>query len=377
MKQGEVQQTDFKTEIPFETRLGVIILKVEINGIEYDFLFDTGAPNVISKELAQELKFKSKAKSKTKDSQGKYVKVEYGSIDTISVGGIAFTNLGVGVIDLKASNTIACLELDGILGANLMRQAIWQIDYENQVITLSDNMEMLTISDEAISVPFTTKTSGTPMLQMKLDSSISQKRVTLDTGSNGHITLSYSTYSAAKKKKLVLSHSIGYGNLSSGVFGNASIDTLDFYKIPTISFGEVQIDSVIVSSSRKRSSVLGNEFFHNYVVTLNWNTKQLTLDSISHYERPTLAEYGIKPKFDNNKLLVGFIYEGSEAHKKELQLGDQILELNGVDYSQMTQQKWCDFIYQYNSSDYTSMNLTILREGKKHKLELQKSIFLK
>jgi predicted aspartyl protease len=377
MKQGEVQQTNFKTKIPFETRLGVIILKVKINGLEYDFLFDTGAPNVISKELAQELEFKPKAKSKTKDSQGKYVKVEYGSIDTIFVGGIPFTNTGVGVIDVNASNTIACLELDGILGANLMRKAIWQIDYENQVITLSDNMESLTISEKSISVPFTTKTTGTPMLEMKLDSSIIQKRVTLDTGSNGHISLSSSTYNAAKKKELILSHSIGYGNLSSGIFGNAAIDTLDFYKIPTISFGDVQIDSVIVSSSRKRSSILGNEFFRNYVVTLNWTTKQMTLDSISQYTRPILAEYGIKPKFKDNKLLVGFIYAGSEAHIQGLQLGDQILELNGNDYTQMNQQKWCDFIYQYNSSDYTSLNLTILREGEKHVVELKKSTFLR
>ena len=42
LKEGSVEQASFKTEIPFEMRLGLIIVPVTINGKTYDFLVDTG-----------------------------------------------------------------------------------------------------------------------------------------------------------------------------------------------------------------------------------------------------------------------------------------------------------------------------------------------
>ncbi|MFM2000210.1 MAG: hypothetical protein RL204_2157, partial [Bacteroidota bacterium] len=50
MKRGTVQQKEFTTTVPFEIRRGLIILKVGIAGEVYDFILDTGAPNVVSTE---------------------------------------------------------------------------------------------------------------------------------------------------------------------------------------------------------------------------------------------------------------------------------------------------------------------------------------
>ena len=61
LKQGDVEQPSFTAEIPFEMRMGLVVVKVNINGKDYDFLVDTGAPNLVTKELAAELKLKSKA----------------------------------------------------------------------------------------------------------------------------------------------------------------------------------------------------------------------------------------------------------------------------------------------------------------------------
>ena len=59
LKQGNIVQKDFKVTVPFEYRNGLIILKVTIQDEIYDFILDTGASNVLSKELAEKLKVTS------------------------------------------------------------------------------------------------------------------------------------------------------------------------------------------------------------------------------------------------------------------------------------------------------------------------------
>ena len=56
--------------------------------------------------------------------------LEYVLLPKVTVGCVDFLNTGAAIADLKRSSVIACLNVDGIIGANLMQKAIWQIDYE-------------------------------------------------------------------------------------------------------------------------------------------------------------------------------------------------------------------------------------------------------
>jgi len=107
MKNGEVEQEEFSVQIPFEYRLGLIILKVNISGEEYDFLLDTGAPNVISNELAKKLEINIVTRQKVGDSQGQKSDLELAKLDKISIGGIHFLNTGAAIADLSLSNKVA------------------------------------------------------------------------------------------------------------------------------------------------------------------------------------------------------------------------------------------------------------------------------
>jgi len=60
MRSGDITFKKEVTEIPFEYRLGLPIINVTINGESYDFLFDTGASNIISQELAKKINAKTK-----------------------------------------------------------------------------------------------------------------------------------------------------------------------------------------------------------------------------------------------------------------------------------------------------------------------------
>ena len=118
----------FNAKIPFEYRLGLIILKVDIAGKEYDFVLDTGAPNVISKELAQKLGLNNVSEQKVGDSQGEYSNLGFTTIEKVTIGGIHFLNTGAAIADLELSKEVGCLKIDGLIGSNLMKKAIWKFD---------------------------------------------------------------------------------------------------------------------------------------------------------------------------------------------------------------------------------------------------------
>ena len=59
LKSGKIEMKETHIKIPFEYSLGLPIIQVSINGKSYDFLFDTGAINIISEEMASELNVKT------------------------------------------------------------------------------------------------------------------------------------------------------------------------------------------------------------------------------------------------------------------------------------------------------------------------------
>ena len=106
LKGGEVVQKEFTTTVPFEMRMGLIVLKVKINGEYYDFVLDTGAPNVISKELALTLKLGNLSERKVSDSQNASQNLGFTKVPKIEIGGIEFTNTGAAIADLKVSSAV-------------------------------------------------------------------------------------------------------------------------------------------------------------------------------------------------------------------------------------------------------------------------------
>jgi len=145
MKSGETKQKHFKVEVPFEMRMGLVILKVKVNGVDCEYLLDTGAPNVISKDLAKKINLIENTTQKTGDSQGRKSELGFSKIACITIGGIDFLETGTAIADLKQAHEIACLNVEGFIGANLMRKAIWKFDYTKKIITICSSRDSLLI----------------------------------------------------------------------------------------------------------------------------------------------------------------------------------------------------------------------------------------
>jgi len=368
MTKGEIEQQQFISEIPFEYGMGLIIIKVTIEGKEYDFLYDTGAPNVISTELAQELNIKPYVTNKTSDSQGNKEELEYLLLPSVRIGCVDFLNTGAAVADLKRSSVIACLNIDGIIGANLMRKAIWQIDYENQVMRISNTMDSLNV-ENGEHIKFDQKITGTPVAEINVNGTI-VKNVTIDSGSNGGFSFSEATYRTAKDSASPVV--LGIGTTTSGLYGVGEVDTNYYTTMPIVSIGEIQLKNQLVGFNKGHSLTLGNEFFENYLVTYNWFDKDMILSNKKEHDNSTFDSFGFSYFFNEDKLLVSMLIEGSEADQKGIKRSDQIIAINGVDYSEMTQDKWCEILHTPELRKGKEINVTLLMNGEELKFQFEK-----
>jgi len=272
---GEVSQKEFKTEIPFEYRNGLIILKVTIEGKQYDFMLDTGAPNVVSKELAQKLNLKNEVKRKVSDSQKASSKLSFTKIKELSIGDLDFLNTGAVISDLS-KDAVGCLELDGFIGANLMQKAIWKIDYPNQIITITNSRDALQLSGAQKIIPFEHPAQGTPSINIRFNN-ILQKNVKYDTGSNKGISAPKKILNQLVKADASIPMVHGFGISSYGLYGAGKMDSLYFGKVENISIGDIDLKNQMVQFKKSGSILLGTQFFKNYVTILDWFKKEIIL----------------------------------------------------------------------------------------------------
>lgn len=341
MKSGKTKQKDFFITIPFEFRAGLPILEVQVNGLKGNFLFDTGAPNVISLEFAEKLHLKTKAKGNVEDSGGNNVtNQKYVSLSDVKIGSVNFLNTGAIIQDLKSSDIMECIKLDGIIGANLMKEAFWKIDYKNQTLTLTNDISKLGISDDYKLLKFKAKISSTPLVNISING-IEVTNITFDTGSNGQITLPKRIYHKLNKKDKLNSTFIK-GSTTYGVNGKAQSDTTYFAKSKNFRIGNITFNNKILKF-RKHSDIIGTGFLKNFDIILDWKSNIIYLRKIKDYDYNSIIDFGFKPDLINNKIFVGAIFNNSDSDGK-LEIGDEILEINNTDFESFSKFDFCELV---------------------------------
>lgn len=375
-KQGEVAQAEFKTQVPFEFRLGLIILKVELNGKTHDFVLDTGAPNVISKQLAAELNIAPDMSQKAKDSQGGNSSLGFAVIPDLVIGGIHFTNTGTAIADLKQSTEVGCLDIDGFVGANLMKKAIWQFDYQKQIITITHSKSNLDIPAGALVVPFKEQVTGTPLIDI-IYNGVTDKNVTFDLGSNGNLSSSAKVLKQINKQGKIRTN-YGVGNNDSGLFGQSAGDTVTYGIVPEVRFGGLAFQNQVVSFTEKKARTIGTKIFENYRVVIDWGKREITMIPVKPYNFSELETFGLSPLYKENKLYIGFIYHNSNAEQQGIAVGNQILEVNGKDFRNCTVEQWCEILNNgFFTAESETNTLRLLQNGEEKTITLTKTVVLK
>ena len=377
-KAGKVEQKGYYRELQFEAKGDLPILTVRVNGIEANFLFDTGASsNVVSIDLANKLSLETISTGYVYDSGGDRAILEYVSIDTISIDSINFLNTTAVIADLNSSEVASCFALDGIIGTNLMRKAYWKLDYPKNIISLSDDISNLTDNSNWDTLNFEFNEVGNPTVKLELNEQLSHDLI-FDTGFNGTISVPKNSFHQLNMADPSTETTYKTGISSFGLYGKHKSDTTYFAKIKKAELGNstLELNDQIVAFNA-HSNLIGSKFLSNHTVVLDWENHFIYLKKSRKSSNNSLKSFGFNVLLENNKLKVGALFANSNA-QKNLEVGDEILTLNGVNCQDLSAEDLCN-LYLSGPLNFEALNqleLKVKRGNTTENIKLNKEVVI-
>jgi len=318
------KDTRFYSEIPYELRDGWTIIKVKLNNNpkEFRFIFDTGARSCISDSIAKELRIYPIRYAKSRDINGSVVDAGLYRIN-ITIGQFRLENVGVLSKGNFENLTKNCYQIDGIIGANILNQAIFHFDSEKNILHITNSIDRIPESKRQNKLRLVNHNwNGQSFVKVRVNKQ--KGKFLFDTGSANLLFVE----EKIKNHEMPIKQRIGFiGGLHS-----LKRDTISFYKIQNIRLGnentEIFDENVVISYSNAENN-LGNGILKKYLVTLDRSKKRLYL-SPKNVEIEKLKISNLQLDYKFGKTFVSSLTINCELQKMGLSLGDTITVVNDI-----------------------------------------------
>ena len=258
-KKGYVKQKEYFVEIPFNYVNKHIYIEVVISGKKYNFVFDTGYEvTTIDSNIAKEIQYKIIKEVSLSGSSFADQKVTLVELPNIAIANLDFEETYALLQDLSFTKKPATQKIDGIIGNNLMRKSKWQIDYVQKVIRISSKIENFKNLPTAKKIELNNKDWGLGYVAIELNNQ--KHQFLFDLGSNGEFTANHSFVKFLKEKDTLLQQE------------------KQTFPVGKIKIGEIELNDKSITLEKRAGSLLGNAFFENYLLTIDWDKNILYLN---------------------------------------------------------------------------------------------------
>lgn len=370
-EKGFIESENYYSELPFRYIDGYIFIDIIQNGNHYNFLFDTGAETtIIDKSILNQFSFEPFAESNITGPIIKNQDVKTIILSNIQLAGVMFSEIGAVSIDMEFSKERFCKDLHGIIGSNLMKKSKWQIDYKNQVIKFSNDISKFHLDNPKyiLKTRLSSKGFGTETVDIKINGEVIP--FGFDTGNGARkIVANPSNF----KKLIKKSKSVEYGFPKTDK---------DYHIIPEKLFiGGIEFSNQMVTFENKvgKSQLLGNKFYENFLVTIDWENHLLYLDPQGEIKQDEFYGFPLefRANYKTNKIE---IYTGIREFlkKNKIENGTILAKVNGVNISNLSDKDFCEFwdISWNKIKTAKTINLTIAKDGKEKEIVVSKNKFV-
>lgn len=353
-KPVESLQLNYLNDLPF--------LEVIINDKKYNFLFDTGAPTVISSAIFKELGLKNAFESEVGDSQKSVRKQTFTMVPEISIGNVDFKNIGAVVIDFTEPE-FKCLRMDGIIGSNQMALLFWKINYLENSMLVSKDLKLLNNSGSFLKIPFKASKQKLPVINSK----IIKKNISIeiDTGFNGKLQINKGEFNVpqnvAKEQYLVTK-----GINSVSLYGPAPEKIEYIFKLNKLTLANQEFENQVLETGSL--NLVGNQFLKNYEFILDWKTNTLHLKPIIQPET-TLKSFGFSYRFINNKAVISLIFRDKNI---PLEMNDEIVSINDISLDNLHTEDSCKYYLNTIEKELSKITIRIRRGNEIKVFDLEK-----
>lgn len=337
----------FLDTIPFEFVKNKIIIPVLLHGKHRRFILDTGAPLLITKELQQECKFGVLSKEVIADISQRLDSNSTLHIPLLQIGNIDFKDATAIIADLNAS-LLACFQIDGIIGSNLLKNSILHIDYQQKIIILTDQIEQLKLSPQYASNLFLEARQHTPIIEIKPFPQ-AKEQVFIDTGDDGFYSMSIRSFQFFMEKtnlqKYVTSSATGAS--TAGLHGLERDTTKHVMRLDSLKINEIYFSNLSANTHPNPNSRIGAAILKYGTLTIDYLNKKFYFvpflpTSPIIFEPSQDAKLGFAIKNEGNVLKVGAVWQGSEAWQKGIQVNDTITQIND---NELINKNICELIF--------------------------------
>jgi hypothetical protein len=327
MNKGEMISKNIYHEIPLNNTREEIVESVKLKGKSFKFIFDTGAPLAISKELQNSNKFSILQAVPLKDANNNSDTINIVLVDTIRIGEMLFKNIPAIVLDFKNS-PIGCQNIDGIIGSNIARFLIVQFDLSKNKIIFTDQPSKITETTLTKKFPINLDNQSNAFFDVNFDNKIIDT-VHFDSGMGKFYDMNIKKIDQLisvldNKKNSVFK---GYGVSGQGLLGNAKEEMV--YLITTnLGLGNIQIENAQIGTTQTVSRI-GRELLNYGTLTIDYISKQYSFEKYHQRLNSPKPSFGFEIITAANKVTVGVVWENTKAQKAGLISGTEILEING------------------------------------------------
>lgn len=271
--------------MPFDFYRNEIIVQVKINGKgSFNMMLDTGTdPSAIDLNTAKQIGLKLDSIGQQGAGGGTSVNLTYETqLPLVEVGNLKAKNVEALAIDLSKISERLGKPLHGILGHSLLNNRIVQIDYPKRVVRFFSKSPFIKTANQSANSKIT-------RLSFRYDDNIlidgvlvNGRKMTanFDTGSDSTFKLTPDAVSV-----LGLSDEVSKAQVSKSVGYNGVVENREG-QLKNVTVGGISVDAPTVmffgkGAGRDKESWginIGNAFLKDFVVTIDYRSKTITLE---------------------------------------------------------------------------------------------------
>lgn len=312
-----------KSVLPYRLVGGKMIVEMQLNGVLRSFIFDTGASRTtLTGEICRELGLDIVDSLKVTDANGNTTVYPLVGVESMQTTDNVFRFRSIHAMTLPEPSPFACFGVDGLIGSDLFRNLMLEIDGKAHTITLmtAENESSVSLRNMA---RFTT--AGMPV-------------VTLTTGNGANLTCLFDTgcphfLSLKRSDHDILRDAGALTELTEGeqvgaisVGGQAATSRETRARIDKLAIGAVKFLNVTAETGTPPYTLLGVKSLDYGKVVIDYPRGRLYFDA---YEMENEVEgdfRNVRLQVKDGELVVGGVWGDI---RDIVALGDKVVKING------------------------------------------------
>ena len=324
--QGGVSAKNYYAEIPYETINGKIFVSVGLAGKTHKFLFDTGAPVMLSDDLVEQMGAAVVYRDKLTDAYGGHDSISAVKIDSLRLGPLTFDTV---VASRGIPAFYKCWGAEGVIGSNLLRGSIVRIVPERQIIILTDQEERLQL-DKNKSIPLVTNIGiqSDPKIVVRFGGK-TDLLLGFDTGDGTLLRISEDDLDRLKRSKVCNILSDGYGSHTFSMTGMAKDADKYLVTAPSVDVDGRQFSNVTFETFKNANPGMGAGLLKYGSVTLDFLHGRFYFEPKDTSLDLSEKQWPFQPTLSGDKLVVGLIWKNRSS---QLKPGQQIIAIDDISF---------------------------------------------